>query len=393
MDLYTLTNTFLAKDVIDQYISAIWTERYSSAGDVKLVVPPTPEMFTKLKEGTYLALRGSKEVMELKTQSFENNLLTVVGRTMDTFLDERLAWFKDSANDDAEHRVLDFTDDTRKPGEFLSHVVDMMVINPVPFSGSTGWVAANIDWDYEKIPHLSLGPIDTSGVVKRLTLPLGSLYKGLQQVAEQEKIGMSLYLDSADPIAGYSLKFKTYSGVDRTTGSSNELVRLLPDMDSLSDVKEIRSIDGYKNVCYVFYKGIISIHYADPEADIPEGLNRRVLLTDAEGEPVGHKYDFSRGLYQYTQTIVSPEDIAAFREQNARDALANHNYIRAVDGQTSPNNDYKFGIHYGLGDLIELMSFTGSISKARITEYIRSHDESGEKAYPTISVVTDNEGG
>ena len=393
MDLYTLTDTFLAKDVVDEYISAIWTERYSSAGEVQLVVPATLESLEKLKEGTFLALRGSQEVMLLESASIEDRKLTVVGNALPMFLNERYAWFKGPSSD-IEERVADFTADDMPPGEFISEIVNLMVINPSPFTGL--YDPADIEWDLEVIPHLTLGAVDTSGEDKPLTAIVGPLYDSIKQVSEKEGVGISLYLESADPIAGYSLKFKTYRGKDLTSDQEvYPLVRLSPEMDSLSGVKEVRSINGYKNVAYVYYKGIISKHLAEPTLPEPEGFARRILVTNAEGEPVGHKEvrpgTISQGGGGY-YTVVDAADTAAFREQNARDALANHNYIRAIDGQTSPNNDYQYGVHYGLGDIIELEGITGTISKARVTEFIRSEDQEGEKQYPTISVINPTEG-
>jgi hypothetical protein len=60
MDLYTLTDTFLPDDPVDEFVSAIWTERYSTAGDVQLVVPATRRYMEQLADGRYLALRGSR---------------------------------------------------------------------------------------------------------------------------------------------------------------------------------------------------------------------------------------------------------------------------------------------------------------------------------------------
>jgi hypothetical protein len=59
-----------------------------------------------------------------------------------------------------------------------------------------------------------------------------------------------------------------------------------------------------------------------------------------------------------------------------------------VDGETSPISEYKYGTDYKMGDILELESFTGALSKARVTEFIRSQDSNGEKAYPTISVIS-----
>jgi hypothetical protein len=74
VDLYTLSDTFLAKDPVDQFVSAIWNERYSAAADVQLVVAATGENLSLLADGTFLGLRGSKEVMQIQTQSIEKGL-------------------------------------------------------------------------------------------------------------------------------------------------------------------------------------------------------------------------------------------------------------------------------------------------------------------------------
>lgn len=383
MDLYTLDREFLAKDVIDEYVSAIWTERYSAAGDTRLVVPATTRNLQKLREGTFLALRGSREVMLLDTVSIEEGLMTVVGQALPKFLDERYAWFRrvDSAGAPAE-RVADFTADDMVPGQFIAEVVNLIVIDPHYFEDA--WEDANPVWELEVISHLSLGDVDMSGAVKELTAVIGPLYSSIQQVAEKEGVGFTLYLESAEPDTGYSLKFTTYRGKDHTIDGAFPLVRLTPALDSLTGVKELRSIADWKNTAYVYYGGRLSLHYEDPE-NPPDDFDRRVIITDPDQEPVGHKVvDPNSGRITYP---VNAADVDAFREQNARDALANHNYIQAIDGQTSPTNDYQYGIHYGLGDIIELEGLTGLISKARITEYIRSQDQEGAKEYPTISVV------
>jgi hypothetical protein len=400
VDLYTLSPTFLAADDVDEFVSAIWTERFTKSGDCQIVVPATGDNIDKLREGTYLALRGSKEVMELDTQSIEKNQLTVTGKTLtEAVLIERFLWaFNPSWDgstsgghtpDDPKERVADYTSDTRKPGEFISHLVDRFVINTVAFPATNGQNQASLDWAHEEIAELSLGDIDHSGDVQRLTAPLGPLYNALETLADQFKVGISLYLDSADPVTGFRLKFKTYKGLDRTSAQSvNELVRLTPELDGISDIKEIRSVADYKNVAYVYYEGVISKHLLFPDDPEPEGLDRRVLVVDAEGEPVGRKVMSWGGPGGYFQTtIVDSAAKTAFRAQQAKDALANHNYVHTIDGQTSPISDYKFGTDYFLGDLIELEGITGSIAQAQITEYIRSQDKSGEKSYPTISVV------
>lgn len=393
MDLTTLTSSFLANEPVDEFVSAIWTERYSKHGDVQIVLPASVENIDKLREGTYLGLRGSKEVMQIDTQNVEDNLLTVVGNTLDeAILSERYVWAGNpetpSGRSDPALHIVDYADETRKPGEFLSHLVDRFAINLVIFTWSTdNGARLEADLSVNEISELSLGAIDNSGTVQKLVGPTGPLYDALEGLAETHKVGFSLYLHDADPDTGFELKFKTYKGLDRTSDQSvNDLVRLSPELDGISDLKEVRSIAQFKNVVYIYYQGIITKHLLNPAEPEPEGLDRRVLVVNAEGEPIGRKYTPPNG--GFTQTWVGSTEIAAFREQNAKNAFANHNYIRSIDGQTSPISDYKFGTDYFLGDIIELEGLTGEISKAQITEFIRSKDKNGEKSYPTISVVS-----
>lgn len=394
MDLTTLTPSFIAATPIDEFISAIWTERYSSFGETQLVLGASQRNVELLREGTYLALRGSKEVMRIETQSIEDGKLTVVGHTLDeAIFSDRYVWAVNpdwTSGDDPAQKIADYTREDKKPGEFLSHVVDKFVVNPVAPNA--------LDADYDKIFELSLGDIDASGTVQRLTAPIGTVYSALEQLAKQHGVGISLYLNSADLLTGFSLKFRTYKGQDRTSGQSvNDLVRLSPELDGISDIKEVRSIAGFKNVVYVTYQGSVYKRLLDPSAPEPEGLDRRVLLVDAQGEPPGHKEnqisgvkypgnEFNGPTYNYTEVFIA--DIPAYIEQNAKDAFANNNYIHSIDGKTSPISDYTFGKDYFLGDIIELEGLTGEISKAQITEFIRSVDKNGEKSYPTISVVT-----
>src|SRR3954468_2416023 len=289
-----MNENFIPDKVVDEFQSVIWTERYSAAGEVQMVVPASAYYLDMLKEGTYLGLAGSKEVMELKTDSSEKGLLTVVGKTLIEFLNNRIHWNKTT---DTAQPVGDYTTPTGgdlKLGALLANRVQQMVISPVAFPGTTPWNKMNLDWERDKIPRLELGATDAGGTAQRWTIPVGPLYSVLQPPAEQDGLGITLYLESADAEIGYVLKFATYRGVDRSSANPdpNALVRLTPNMETLTDLKEIRSIDGYKNVVYVVYQNEVSIHYEDP-ANIPEGLKRRVMVRDAEGEPIGTTPDYS----------------------------------------------------------------------------------------------------
>jgi hypothetical protein len=369
MELYTLTSHFLPKESVDEFVSAIWTERYSPAGDVQLVVQPVPSMIEKLAPGTFLGLRGTSEIMLIESQSIENGLLTVVGSSMPDYLKHRQAWFANAAYDGSEVTVplvAERSEDTTA-GQLISSVVSQMVIAPTPFGSY--WAPINLDWAAEILPGLALGRTDANGAVKRLTFPLGPLYENIQKLAQDEGVGIKLYLESASYTQGFVFRLPPIEA--RTERASRPFAYH----------GSVDSEDGFAERC---------------EGDsFPRRVQERLLRqlqecgVDALYSRIGraHGIRSSRNSRRCPRHLISLEHIAAFREQVARNTLANHVYIQAVDGRVSSKIPYTYGVDYGLGDVIELAGLYRVYSKARITEYIRSQDQYGEQEYPTLSVL------
>lgn len=370
MDLYTLDENFLRRDVVDNFNSVIWTERYTKAGDVNLVVPVTQANIAMLPEGTFLALQGTKEVMQIENALIEKNQLKLTGPSITKFLDNRVVRY--SANHADRYYNI-----TMEPGYAMAFVVsDMCISGPYVSSSAYG-----VDGPREVIPGLEMMGMEKGGPSVALAVPYGPLYSAIAQIAETYQVGFSMFLERATSTV-YYLGFKTYAGKDRTSGQSvNDIVRFSPSVDSLTDLKELRSISGYKNVAYAFapanpVPGVTQsgVAYADAEAATTMGFRRRVLLVFAD--------DLTTDKVGGSAAVL-----LSILNQRAKDALANNNYTKVVDGEVVPQSQFKFGKDYGLGDIVELQSFSGLLQKARITEYIRTQDATGERAYPTISVI------
>lgn len=375
MDIYTLDENFLRKDVIDEFTSVIWTERYSEAGDVNLIVPVSRENVNKLSEGTFLATQGTKEVMQIETALIEKNQLKVTGPSLLKFLDERPLRYS-AAHEDRYYNIMG------QPTYVMGSLVNAQVVA----SGSAYVSSSNygLDGPRQVIRGLFVGKMDDMGSNYNSTIfavPYGSLYAALKQIADTYSVGMSLYLETSTKEEGLLLLFRSYIGRDLTSEKTENPVRFSPAMDSLTNLKELRSIAGYKNVAYAFAPanpgGLATksgVAYADNEAATSVGFKRRVLMVFADDlttDKVGGS------------SLVLQEAL----NQRAKDALANNNYTKVVDGEVVPQNQYKYGKDYRLGDIVELQSLSGLASKARVTEYIRTQDATGERAYPTISVI------
>ena len=374
MEPYTLDRSFLKQNIIDGYDSIIWTERYYGDSAIELVVPATIEMFQKLAPGTFVGLDSSDEIMILETFNIENGKLKVTGISILPWLDNRFV--RTSSLHEDKYWYLE----SGTAGWTLWAIVYYMCCQGSPYlNGTNPTGIANPQ--ALVIPGLGLRAYDQSGPVVKVGVPYGPVYKALKEIATTYEIGMQITLDEVSDIA-FTLGFRSYKGVDRTSGQTeNPVVRFSPQMDSFTDIKELQSIKEMKTLVYSF---------APDNSDI-----KPLVTTPGVASLSGPQYTgFDlRAMMIFADDITT--DMVAGNSQSlvnilnsrALDELTNNPFIKSVDGEIVPDNQFQYGIHYNLGDVIEVEGNTGVVQSARITEYTRSQDAAGEKAYPTVSMI------
>jgi hypothetical protein len=364
VELFTLTRGFLKQDVIDKFSSIIWTERYYGDSEVELIVPATPDMIQKLPVGTFLGLVGSKEVMLLDSVDIEAGALKVTGGSLLSFLNNRFIRVT-SAHED---RYWNFAG---QPGWALWAIIYYMCINgsyPIGVPNPASFV----------IPGLNLVGYDTSGDTVNFAVPYGPVYDAMRDIATTYEIGMQITLESADANS-YFLGFRDYKGLDRTSGQSvNSVVRFSPQMDTLTGIKELRSIANYSTIVYSFAPGnpdgLATIPGESNVAGAPTGFDLRALMTFEE--------DITTD-----QTAGDPNILVNILNSRAQLALTDHRFAKAIDGEIVPLHQFQYGVDYSLGDIIEVQGNSDIIQSSRVTEYIRAQDDAGEKAYPTVAML------
>lgn len=366
MDLYVLDSNFLKHDVVDQFISLIWTERYNDSGDINLVMPSNNTYKALLKEGTFVRIDGSKEVMLIDTVDDKDGTTTYTGRTLVDFLKQRIlrpTW----AETTSSWALSGFA------GVLAGQMVTAMCIAGGTMDGAT--ILPN--GSREIIPKLKLGPI-TNGDSISVPVPYGTLFDGVKMVCDLDNMGFTMYPTNFVG-SNYDLIFTTYLGKDRTSDQgTNPIVLFEPALDNLVEVEELRSISGYKTNAFAWPDGLTAqnqIGYAFVNGlDTAVGFSRRTLMVDAS--------DINVSDYASTPLLV------AALNQKALDALINNNYVRMTNGQIVPQVGFVYGTDYFLGDVIELRGVSDTPQSARVTEYIQSQDATGYKAYPTLSVIS-----
>ena len=377
MNIYTLNRKFLRQDIIDGFNSVIWTERYYGDSEVELVVPATTEMMQKLIPGTFLALDGSNEVMILETYNIESGNLKVTGLSLLPWLNNR--FIRTSPKHDDQYWYIS----GMPPGQVLWYIVNNMCVAGSPYL--TGAINTGIANPQQlAIPGLILKDFDKAGGNISVGVPYGPIYDALREIATTYEVGMQITLDSASDTA-YTLAFRTYRGLDRTSGQTlYPPVRFSPQLDSLTDIKELQSIAALKTLVYAF----ASNNPVDAN-DVP------LATTPGVGALSGSQYTgFDlRALLVFSSDITtdmvggSSANLLAVLNSRAKDELNNNRFEKAVDGEIVPANQFRYGVHYNLGDVIEVQGNSEIISTSRVTEYIRSQDEAGERAYPTVAML------
>jgi hypothetical protein len=377
MEPFTLDRKFLKQDTIDRFSSIIWTERYYGDSEVELVVPATTEMFQKLPVGTFLGLDSSDEIMILETMNTEEGKLKLKGISLLPWLNNR--FIRASAPQQDRYWPL-----TGPPGWLVWAIIYYMCVYGSPYLDGTVNIGVPNPQQFV-IPGLGLKAYDNTGASVSVGIPYGPVYNAMREIATTYEIGMQITLESATDTS-YLLGFRSYRGLNRTSGQSeNSVVRFSPQMDSFANIKELQSIAALKTLVYSFAPGLNPAE-GEPELRTAPGVS---ALTG----PQYTGFDL-RALLVFSDDITtdmvagSSATLLNILNSRANDALTTNHFVKAVDGEIVPDNQFKYGIHYNLGDIIEVQGNSEVVQTSRVTEYIRAQDQAGEKAYPTVAMLS-----
>jgi hypothetical protein len=373
MEITTLSRQFLPMDVIDEYQSIIWTERYYGDSEAQIVVPADTDILAKLPLGRFIKSSESDEVLMIETHDIKDSVATISCFSL-------LKWFNNriirttAAHEDRYWNILD-----RAPGAILWDILRTMCVDGM-------YPLGVMDPARYTISNLTAPQIDTQGPNVSAAVPFGPVFDAMYSIATAHKIGMTLILWVATETA-YDLQFRTYRGLDYTSGQSvNPVVRFSPEMDSLTDIAEVQSIANHKTEIYTFAPsnpgGLASAPgYAGPD-----------IIYIPEEPPSYDEFDLRVGMVfadDITTETVGTDATALLNmlNQRAAESLVTYKFVKIVDGEIVPTSQFTYGIDYNLGDIIEVQGYSGVLQSARIIEYIRSQDSSGSKAYPSLEMI------
>lgn len=359
MEAYVLDALLRRIAVIDQFESLIWTERFAAFGDFQMDIESTPATRTLLSLGTLLAMNESYRVMMVETIEDElgsdgRRMLSVKGRSIEAILLDRVA--KNSTADLTTSPKWEITDEPADVARKIFHDICVTgILDPA-----------------DVIPFIHEGTFLPPGTVAEpidpITIELDptTVYDAIEDLCTIWSMGFRLLrnFDASE------LWFDIYMGSDRTTAQTTLApVIFASSLDNLQDIKELKTIDKAKNVAYVYSPaGFLKVYPVGVDEDVA-GFERHVLVVNA------------------TDITSETTDIPGALLQKGMEELAKNRVSQSLDGEIAQNSQYKYGVHYNLGDIVEMRT-DNSTNNMRVTEQIFVSDQQGERAYPTLSLNT-----
>lgn len=389
-DLFTIDasgiwfNVGYYKDkVIDEYESLIWVERFIEPGDFTLVVEPTEENIALLTRGTMLGHNDSRVPMLVDTRELKEGKLKVTGKTLEVFFDERYAG-------------LSGTQDEGTPAEQFTLVIDRMQDGTL--------MGADVYMVFGPIPALITGEMDDGGADKSEFRELhfwDPAYSILLDLAKKHNVDINVFRVPRG-IGGhaYDLVFSIYSGQDLTTEQEvNQPIRFSEHLDNYANPSELRSEVGSKTHVIVF-----------PPTTTAAGVIPPIVMSvdDLDFDFESTPFEWRWGVVQPTSTQITNQEINptgntwTLSQKKAKlrrmckalgaKYLRDHRPTAVVDGEVPDDARYRYYSEpnpegyptYRLGDTVEIQGHYGGVRKGVVTEFIRSQDASGKRAYPTI---------
>lgn len=365
MFFYILDYQFDVIGVVDSYKSAIWTERFYTAGDFEIYVPDTTYYNDLLRlpadgHSIYILRAddqdklGIIEKIQYKDDPDNGKMILVTGHTDDYFLHYRLLMEQATYNGNLELAVR--------------HMI------------TNAFISSEFNYSRRVTNKMSLGA--KIGLLDTVQLQYQGQYldEEVDKLAKEYGFGYKMDYDPEFKHFTFSLLASVDRSLDQLT---NDPVVFSAKLDNLSSSEYDRGV-AY-NAAYAYGDGSGSFKYSNGytlPASVNFPLERKEAHVDASttsnnGEAMDG-WVLSNLLEQEAKSMVT-------RSQNSTET---------VTAEVLANTNFVLGVDYFLGDIVQVViecgddrSVTRSF-KQKVTEVIESFDDTGYQCIPTFETVT-----
>lgn len=337
MQVYILDRSRTRIDMIDEFVSFIWTVRPNAFGDFQLKFAKN-KVPSSIKIGNYVEKTDSLRLMEIETiktqvESDGSAYVIASGRSLEKILMDRIV---------TPNTTKDYWTLTGTIGWIVRELIRRICVAGTEFS------------PYDKIDDLSINIYDPSTKSRTVKLETKPLYDTVKDLCAEDDFNFQILFNRATK----NFEFTLFRGVDRTDD-----VIFGEMFDNISTDEFVKSNVDYKNVAYVRSGDMIREVY---ETTNFSGLSRKVLYVDASDieEPTASKLD-ARGRLE----------------------LSKKNMVRLYTAEVDITKTNIYGQDYSVGDIVSFVDSDGQKYPHRVTESVATYDAEGYRVFPSFERI------
>lgn len=229
MELYVYSSDMVLQGIVEKIASMIWTRRYWSCGEFKLLVPFTEEHSRMLVKNNIIMKRGDDEAAQIRYVSIAKNSqgleeIEVQGKFLIAWIGKRIIKKQIITNDTTQN--------------ILYRIVRENVTNPTETE--------------RKIHDVSIATDDSdtgSGVINYTSEQYVNAQLAVETAAKAAKLGIRMRTDARTGMHVFSV----YEGRDLTAGNSagNAPCIFSQEFDNIVEQEYTNSIENLKTTAFV----------------------------------------------------------------------------------------------------------------------------------------------
>ena len=229
MELYVYSSDMVLQGIVEKIASLIWTRRYWSCGEFKLLVPFTEEHSRMLVKNNIIMKRGDDEAAQIRYVSITKNSqgleeIEVQGKFLITWIGKRIIKKQIITNDTTQN--------------ILYRIVRENVTNPADTA--------------RKIPDVSIATDDEdteSGVIDYTSEQYTNAQLAAETAAKAAKLGIRMRTDARTGAHVFSV----YEGRDLTAGNTagNAPCIFSQEFDNIVEQEYTNSVENLKTTAFV----------------------------------------------------------------------------------------------------------------------------------------------
>ena len=356
MEISVCDASFRRNRILEGWNSLVWTERHSINGDFELVSNNISEQMTMLPLGedtdppTVVMIADSDVPMVVESHKLERPKngppqIVTSGRSFETVMDRRVT-------------IRDVTPGIKR----VEWAIEAQNAALAAYTAAKTIIEDGEATALDIIPEINLlNGVSDVGVVQKYPVEPKELYAWMIETLALGKYGLKSIQDNEFP---GEITVQTYKGVDRRTTVVFDVA-----LDQMEEAAYLLSKIGYKNVMITATANGMEFSTTGTN---PSGLARRVDFQDLSSEV----------------TLPPGVDLTNLTINKGKVALADRLPTALFSGGVAASIGEGYNNTYFLGDIVKLQGEYGLSQDARVAEFVRTHDNTGVKAYPTFEAYT-----